>query len=223
MDQNYLRPDLLPPTVPSLALWAMAVAGLALWIFAHRLVLRRWRAAPRIRLGILVPVGTVASWALLQLLGRHLFLAGRWHLLFTAFVSGLCFELVSWLYAREAARIASRRVRAAVVGCRMAAVALVLFVLLQPVLVGENVRAIKRRVVVLLDDSASMNFVDTYWTDEERLDVAAALGLLREDGADSLAGLSARVEALSARLFDQSAGGVRLTPEGERFRAVRVR
>jgi len=200
MDQNYLRPDLLPPTVPSLALWAMAVAGLALWIFAHRLVLRRWRAAPRIRLGILVPVGTVASWALLQLLGRHLFLAGRWHLLFTAFVSGLCFELVSWLYAREAARIASRRVRAAVVGCRMAAVALVLFVLLQPVLVGENVRAIKRRVVVLLDDSASMNFVDTYWTDEERLDVAAALGLLREDGADSLAGLSARVEALSARL-----------------------
>ena len=30
-------------------------------------------------------------------------------------------------------------------------------------------------------------------------------------------------EALSARLFDQSAGSVRLTPEGESFRAVRVR
>ena len=77
MDQNYLRPDLLPSTVPTLALWALAVLALAMWAFAHAMVKRRFQA-PRLRLGILVPAGTVASWCVFQLLGRYFFLAGRW-------------------------------------------------------------------------------------------------------------------------------------------------
>jgi hypothetical protein len=184
MDQNYLRPDLLPSTVPTLALWALAVLALAMWAIAHAMVKRRFQT-PRLRLGILIPAGTVASWCVFQLLGRYFFLAGRWpfvpqavDLLFTAFVSGLCIELVSWLYRREASRVPSSRQRRWIVALHMAAICVALWVLLQPVRVSDRERTIRRTVVVLLDDSASMNFNDTYWEDAERLDVAVALGLL---------------------------------------------
>ena len=197
MDQIFLRPDLLPSTVPVAALWAFAAVALLIWAAVHREVRRRFRDL-RVRLGILVPVGTVASWAVLQLLGRYLFFAGRWHLLFAAFVAGFALELVSWLYQREASRIASRRVRRVVVACRMAAIALLVFVVMQPELVGEKERTVKRRVVVLLDDSASMHFRDKYWTDEERLDMAAALGVLEVSKEDSLETLPDDLAALHA-------------------------
>ena len=199
MDQIFLRPDLLPSTVPVAALWAFAAVALLIWCAVHRVVRARFRAV-RVRLGILVPVGTVASWAVLQLLGRYFFLAGRWHLLFAGFVAGLSLELVSWLYGREASRIASPRIRRAVVACRMAAIALLVFVIMQPELVGEKERTIKRRVVVLLDDSASMHFRDKYWTDEERLDMAAALGVLEVSKEDSLETLPDDLAALHAEL-----------------------
>ena len=209
MDQNFLRPDLLPATVPAAALWAFALFATFVWAGAHQVVLHRFRSL-RVRLGILVPVGTVASWTVFQLLGRYLFFAGRWHVLFASFVLGGSLELVSWLYRREASRIASRRVRAAVVACRMAAIALLVFVIMQPELVGEKERTIKRRVVVLADDSASMHFRDKYWTDEERLDVAAALGVLEVSKEDSLETLPADLEALRAsfaELRDAAAKG----------------
>ena len=153
MDQNYLRPDLLPTTVPTFALWALAGLAAVLWVFAHAAVKRRFQT-PRVRLGILVPTGTVASWCLFQLLGRYFFLAGRWmfvpqavDLLFTAFVSGLCIELVSWLYRREASRVPSARRRRWIVALRMAAIFVALWVLLQPVKVSDRERTIRRTVV----------------------------------------------------------------------------
>ncbi len=199
MDQSFLRPDLLPVTVPAPALWAFALFAVFVWAGAHQVVKRRFRDL-RVRLGILIPVGTVASWTVFQLLGRYLFFAGRWHVLFASFVAGGALELVSWLYQREAARIASRRIRRVVVACRMAAIALLVFVIMQPELVGEKERTIKRRVVVLLDDSASMHFRDKYWTDEERLDIAAALGVLEVSKADSLESLPSDLAALQAEL-----------------------
>ena len=101
MDQNFLRPDLLPSTVPALALWAFALFSVFVWAGAHQVVKRRFRDL-RVRLGILIPVGTVASWTVFQLLGRYLFFAGRWHILFASLVAGGSLELVSWLYQREA-------------------------------------------------------------------------------------------------------------------------
>ena len=203
MDQNFLRPDLLPSSLPLSALVALALLGMGGWIVAHRLAVRRFRS-PRARLAVLVPIGTVGCWTLIQLAGRFLFLGCRWHLMFASLVSGLSIELVSWLYVREASRIQPRRRRRIVVGCRMAAVATVLFALLQPGLVWESERTIRRRVVVLLDDSASMHFPDRYWTDEERLDMARALGLLQEP-EESLAGLPEELDGLRGRFAQQAA------------------
>lgn len=227
MDQNYLRPDLLPPTVPTLALWALAGLAVVLWVFAHAAVKRRF-PAPRVRLGILVPTGTVASWCLFQLLGRYFFLAGRWpfvpqavDLLFTSFVSGLCVELVSWLYRREASRVPSARLRRWIVGLRMAAVFVALWVLLQPVRVSDRERTIRRTVVVLLDDSASMNFPDTYWEDAERLDVAVALGLLPPAPESvALSAFGEKVEDFRRRLAAQRALGEAGAPDGAACKAL---
>jgi GT2 family glycosyltransferase len=72
MDQNFLRPDLLPATVPIVALWAFALFSVFVWCGAHQVVKKRFRDL-RGRLGILIPVGTVASWTVFQLLGRYLF------------------------------------------------------------------------------------------------------------------------------------------------------
>lgn len=181
MDQNIARADILPATVPTAALWFMALAGLAIWLIVHRLLARRAGVRPRVRLAILVPLGTGASWLAMQLMARHLFLASPTHLLLMALLCGGAVEGVSFLYARESSRLPGRR-GLALVACRLAALLVMLFMLLQPVRVGEKTRTIRRRVVVLVDDSASMQFIDRYWTLAERLDVAAAMGLLEASG-----------------------------------------
>lgn len=197
MDQNFGRTDLLPVTVPSMAIWVMAIVGLAIWLFVHRLIVRKRLTQVRVRLGILIPLGTAATWAILQLMGRYLFLSGHWHLLFSAFLTGASLETVSYLYQRESSRM-KKKIGLVLVACRMSAILIVLFMLLQPVLVGDRSRTIRRRVAVLLDDSASMNFTDKYWTLEEKLDVASALGLLNEEGA-GLVGFGDKLSALSSR------------------------
>ncbi|NLB70036.1 MAG: hypothetical protein GX804_10240, partial [Lentisphaerae bacterium] len=108
---------------------------------------------------------------------------GSTPLLVMALVSALSIELISMLYRRECDLLPKRDGRL-LVAFRMSAVLILIFMLLQPVLVGELTRTISRRVVVLLDDSASMNFKDKYWTLEERIEVAVALGAL-EDARDA--------------------------------------
>ncbi len=192
MDQNLLRADLLPATVSVAALWAMAVAGLLIWVGAHRLIVRRsWPA--RLRLAVLVPLGTVASWAMIQLLGRIVFLATPWHVLFVSVMAGTAIEVVSALYRREC-RLLSRRSGRVLPVLRLSAIVVVLFLLLQPVFVGEQTRTIRRRVVVLVDDSASMHLTDTYWTLPEQAELAVALGALAV-GKDHLQGMQAELEA----------------------------
>lgn len=183
MDHNISRPDLLPLTVSSLLLWIMTVAGIITWIIVHRKIVRKTSLRREIRMGILLPSGFVASWLMMQLLGRYVFLAGSTPLLVMALVSALSIELISMLYRRECDLLPKRDGRL-LVAFRMSAVLILIFMLLQPVLVGELTRTISRRVVVLLDDSASMNFKDKYWTLEERIEVAVALGAL-EDARDA--------------------------------------
>lgn len=196
MEQNVIRPDLLPMTVPTFLLWVMALIGVAAWISAHRDVARKDPLRPSQRLGILVTVGTLASWTVMQLLGRWAFLAGSGHLLLLSFVSALSIELVSHLYRRECGLLPRRACRM-LVACRMAVVIIILFMLLQPVLVGEHSRTIRRRVVVLMDDSASMNLQDKYWTVEERVEVSAALGVLEEVADEDLKKMQEGLPALA--------------------------
>ncbi len=177
MDQNVVRTDLLPESTAIWVLALMALVGVALWCFGHW-ALKRYctnKFSVWARSGMCVPLGFIASWCVLQLLARFVFLATPWPLFVGAILSALAIEAVSAFYTHECARIPDRMARI-LVACRMAAVALVLLVLMQPVIIGERQRTVNRRIVLLVDDSESMHFPDNLMNDEEKATVCKALG-----------------------------------------------
>ena len=196
-DQNINRPDLLPATIPLAVLIGLAVVGLLAWIFVHRFLhSRRDTMRTRVRFAILLPVATVGTWCLYQLAGRLLYLAGTWPLWVAALVTAAAVEGVSLFYERECAIVPVKLART-LVFCRMLAIGVTLFILMQPVFVTNRNRSIRRRVAVLIDESSSMNRQETQWTLGERLDMAQALGLVQP--ADRpLAGIADTADDLRA-------------------------
>ncbi len=178
MDQNVVRTDLLPESLAPWLLAVLAVLGVAAWVACHWAVRRyganKWDVWQRALMS--VPFGTVACWLVLQALARVCFLATPWSLFLAAAVGAVSLEAVSAFYVHECARVPPRTAKI-LVFCRMAAVVVALFVLLQPVVVGERERTVSRRVLVLVDDSSSMHFKDGQLSDAERADLAAALGM----------------------------------------------
>ena len=177
MDQNVIRTDLLPESMETWLLAALAVFGVALWAGCHW-ALRRYGSNKFnvwSRALMSVPLGTAGTWFVLQFLARLVFLATPWPLYLCALIGAVALELVSAFYVHECSRVPPRTAKI-LVACRMAAVAVALLVLMQPVLIGERERTVSRRVVVLVDDSASMHFRDGQLTDAERADLEEALG-----------------------------------------------
>ena len=177
MDQNVIRTDLLPESMETWLLAVLAVFGVALWMGCHW-ALRRYGSNKFnvwSRALMSVPLGTAGTWFVLQFLARLVFLATPWPLYLCALVGAVALELVSAFYVHECSRVPPRTAKV-LVACRMAAVAVTLLVLMQPVIIGERERTVSRRVVVLVDDSASMHFKDGQLTDAERQDLEEALG-----------------------------------------------
>jgi hypothetical protein len=178
MDQNVVRSDLLPETMALWVILALAVFALAGWVACHW-ALKRYgsnRFNVWYRALMSIPLGTIASWLVLQTLAKMMFLATPWSLFLGAAVAAFSIEAVSAFYGHECARVPPKTARI-LVACRMGAVALALFVLMQPVIIGERERTVKERVLVLVDDSSSMHFKDRQMTEEEAKDVARALGM----------------------------------------------
>ena len=197
-DQNITRPDLLPSTIPLAALIGLAVVGMVAWIIVHRVLHgRRETLRARVRFAILLPVATVGTWCLYQLVGRLLYLAGAWPLWISSLVTAAAVEGVSLFYERECSIVPPRLARA-LTFCRMLAVGITVFILMQPVYVRNRNRSIRRRVAVIVDESSSMNRAETQWTLGERLDMAQALGLISGEELP-LAGAADTADALRAR------------------------
>ena len=98
MEQNFTRPDLLPITVPDFVLWLLALGGIALWVVSHIWLKRRKDSfRPRNRYLMVFPIATVASWAVIQCLGRYFFLACYFHVFFLALLSAASIEGVAIL------------------------------------------------------------------------------------------------------------------------------
>lgn len=178
MDQNVVRTDLLPETMQLWIIAVLAVFGIGAWVCCHWAVKRYLTNKFNVwyRALFSIPLGTIASWLVLQTLGRMMFLATHWSLFFGSILSAFSIEAVSAFYAHECARVPPR-IAKILVACRMAAVAIVLLVLMQPVIISDRDREVKQRVVILIDDSASMHFSDRQLTDDEKKDITEALGL----------------------------------------------
>lgn len=175
-----IRIDLLPPEIPTWAVAAMALAASALWLGIRVATSRLRGRLPWF--GVVVPraLGAVAaSWCLLQFLGRSATYACTWPLWVAAVMLGLGVETVSACFYRER-QVLPRRVGTLVLALRATAVALAVLILMQPVLVRFVGKKVTRRVAVLVDDSASMRFVDRQWQPRECLAWAARAGRLSE-------------------------------------------
>jgi len=175
-----LRTDLLSAGVPTFVVLLLPLILAALWVFLHALSARLLTPGlPKLALaGAMagrVAAGTVTLWALWQAVARFIVLETSWSLWTSAFIGALAVEIVIALFQWEK-QIVDRGLGRLLLGLRLLAVGLVLLILVQPVLAWTQQRKIERRVVVLVDDSESMQLVDRQATPTEKVEVAGFRG-----------------------------------------------
>lgn len=106
-----------------------------------------------------LPILFLALWGLLHGLGKIVRLSPDWPLVAVAFGAALAVELVLFLYRYESGAVTPRRARW-MVGLRLVALAVLVWILIEPTWIREVERDRKRELVVVLDDSASMHLID---------------------------------------------------------------
>ena len=144
-----------------------------------------------------------ALWGVVLLLARWLEVNPFWPAWVIPLIGALGAELVFWCYRYERTAISPQR-GWILLGLRLAELGLLLWILLQPVWSRFVQREIEREVIVMIDDSASMDLVDEGQT-KSRLELAReqldASGLL--DELDGRVGVR-EVRAARRALLDES-------------------
>ena len=196
-----LRPDLLGSDIHPALVWGLAAVLFLTWGLVHWKGARWWRTGGAKVLGAVVRValGSLSGWALWQAVGRHLLLETTWPLAVHGLLGGLAIEAVLGLYQWEK-RLVSPRVGRWLSGLRCLSTAAVLTILVQPVFSRKETRQVDRNVVVLLDESESMQQADVQMPVSERLGLGAFLGLGGQEKRPLLGGQMEAAGALAARL-----------------------
>lgn len=154
---------------------------------------------------IRLPVLFLALWGILSGVGKLVRLSPDWPLWWVAFGAAAAAELILFLYRYETGAVAPRRGRW-LVALRMLALAVLVWILVEPTWVREVKRSHQREVVVVLDDSASMHLKD---------DGAVASRLeLGQAGLEKSGILGKLGESMKVRTV-RAARSVRDTGEGE--------
>lgn len=174
--ENSLRTDLLPTSLPLFWLLLATVLCVSTWIGIHCVFHRQKRPA-FLHFVAGFPLGAMACYLALQVFARTLYIASPWTLWLLSILTAFAVEAVILIYQHERA-LCPPKIRHAIFSLRLVAVLILCTILTQPVLQREKEHRIRRRVVVLLDDSQSMQRVDSLWTPSEALDVAQSLGTL---------------------------------------------
>ena len=144
-----------------------------------------------------------ALWGVVILLSRWLEVNPFWPAWVIPLIGALGAELVFWSYRYERTAISQARGRW-LLGLRLAELGLLLWILLQPVWSRYVEREIEREVIVMIDDSASMDLIDE-GQNKSRLELARekleASGLL--DDLDGKVGVR-EVRAARRALLDDT-------------------
>jgi hypothetical protein len=145
-----------------------------------------------------------ALWGVVMLLSRWLEVNPFWPAWVIPLIGALGAELVFWSYRYERTAISPARWRW-LLGLRLAELGLLLWILLQPVWSRYVEREIAREVIVMIDDSASMDLIDE-GQNKSRLELARE----KLEASGLLAGLEGKVgirEVRAARraLLDDTA------------------
>ncbi len=196
MNNQLHSPGFLADNLPAAVIVLLAVVFLAAWPLLHRLApTGRRRLWPFLRWA----AGSMGLWMLFQTLTLVITLATPWPLLGLAMLGAAAIEAVIALYRFERGAV-KREIGGYITWLRIAAVGLVLVVLAEPVIARFVVRRFERHVVILLDQSDSMQIDDPQRDGREMLELAVFFGVLgeselvEEDASGNNGGL---VESLS--------------------------
>ncbi|MES2708336.1 MAG: hypothetical protein V4726_17205 [Verrucomicrobiota bacterium] len=201
MKETLTRPDLLGGEVHTAFVWILAAVLLGVWMVSHVVCRRLVRGKPARLAGAAVRVvlGMMALWAFWQAVARHLVLETTWPLTLCGFIGALAIEAVMGLYQLEL-KIVTRRAGRWLLALRLTAVVAVLVMLAQPVFSRNETRRLDRNVVVMLDESESMQLADTRMPVRERLALAEFLGVKGIGERPAMAGRLAAGGVFAARL-----------------------
>lgn len=201
------RHDLLGSEVHTTSVWILAAVLIAAWVLSHLLSRRFLRTRLLMLAGFAVRtvLGTAAIWALWQGVARHLVLETSWPLWLCGLIGGFSIEVIVALYQLEK-RIVRPGIGKWLLALRLLLTAAVLTILVQPVFARDETIRIDRNVVVLVDDSASMQIADKDMPVAEKLVLAAFEGIevMKERPAlprlfNEAPGLAAEFERMAER------------------------
>jgi len=201
--------------LPAVLLVAAAAAGLTGWTLLLRLS-RRYAAAGLtglmhnfrnvVLLSCRLALGFVGVYLTFQALRRILLLATNWPIWPVALATVGLVEAIIWLYRLER-RIVPRRTGLALTALRVALLALLALMLIQPVWVSVWSETRRRAVAVLVDASASMQIADRQLRPYQKLRLAEAFSVPAarrpyrlEEQAQALRELRGQVLAQADRL-----------------------
>ncbi|MAS95182.1 MAG: hypothetical protein CMO55_18450 [Verrucomicrobiales bacterium] len=172
--EDYSRDDIIAGLNPVVAI-ICAVVCATLWV--GLVALRHRIPATRILSSIAgLAIATVAWWFLFQFLSFIFSLATSWPLIAIAGLGGLGSEILVWLYQFERELVSPMKGRA-LLTLRLASLAVLILILVQPVRSFVEEREIDREVAILIDESDSMRLADQRLNPSQKLDRAALFGL----------------------------------------------
>ena len=98
-------------------------------------------------------------WGIVLLLGKYFEMSSLWPIWVIPLGAACASELIFWSYRYEREAVEPKRGRF-LLGLRLGSLAVLAWILLEPVYSRYEEREIRREVVILIDSSASMNLVD---------------------------------------------------------------
>ena len=117
------------------------------------------------------PVVFAVAWILMELMRNVLHLGTGWPLWTIALITAVAVEIIIVLYRYEKSAVGRGKGRW-LTALRLVALVALVWMLLQPVFSRKVNRELEQEVIVVMDDSASMDLVDPGQT-ESRYDIAA--------------------------------------------------
>lgn len=213
-----IQPTLYDPDLAGFAAWLIVFGLAAIWIGMHwatRFLQARWWRP--IVFAIRVAIGWCCLWALFQSLGRVFHLATPWPYPLIAIIGAAAIEIMAELYRRDARVTGPGRLGAILLVLRSLAVLVVLAMLLEPIVQLTRRHEWKREVVVMVDDSGSMQLIDERVDPTLAFDIAAFRGR-PVNGRTALWDLWESVSRWESRIFGQWADDNALTKAQEEIR-----
>jgi hypothetical protein len=195
--EDYSRDDIVTQLSPALAAVLATIALLA-WILTV-IVRGRFPQVMPIWIGFGFVLAGLTIWLTLQFLSSFLSLATSWPLIALTIGGGIAAELLVGFYQFERTLVSKSRGRW-LLGLRLAALAVLLLILAQPVRSFLESREIERDVAILIDESDSMLLSDQRLSSTEALDRAALLGLEEVANRPAFQEVTTRTASLSRQL-----------------------